>query len=43
MVGYLCFGFLVEVGDLYFSLLLYLHEVFFDFLDFGLVLGYLLV
>lgn len=37
LIGYFGFGFLAEVGNFYFSLLLYFHEFFFDFLYFGLV------
>jgi hypothetical protein len=43
MVGDVCLGFLGEVGDFYFCLLLDLHQVLLYLLNFGLVFGYLLL
>ncbi len=43
MIGNFCLSFLWKIRDLYFCLLLYLHQVFFDFLNFSLVLSYLFI
>lgn len=43
LVGDFCLGLFGEVGDLNFGLLLYLHEVFLDLLDLGLILRYFLI